>query len=92
MVPRLPIRVLILEDKSADAELMLDELRQAGFEPEWQRVQTKAEYLAHLGARFDVILADHGLQQLDSSTALTLLQDRGLDIPFIVVSDTIGKT
>ena len=40
-----PIRVLILEDRSSDTELILHELRRAGFDPDWVRVETEQEYL-----------------------------------------------
>jgi len=53
-----PLRVLILEDQPADAELMAHELRWAGFAPDWQRVDTESGYLAGLTLNVDVILAD----------------------------------
>jgi PAS domain S-box-containing protein len=86
-----PLSVLILEDRPDDAELMLHALRRAGFDLEWQRVETAAEYLAHLHADLDVILADYALPQFDALRALQLLQEHGLDIPFIIVSGTIGE-
>ncbi len=86
-----PLRVLILEDQMSDVELMLHELRQAGFDPDWQRVETEADYLAHLGADFDVILADYNMPQFDAPRALRLLQERGLDIPFIIVTGSISE-
>jgi len=85
------LRVLILEDRPADVELMLHELRRAGFEPDWQRVETEADYLAHLGADFDVILSDYFMPQFDAPRALHLLQERGLDIPFIIVTGSISE-
>ncbi len=85
------LRVLILEDRSADAELMLQELRQAGFDPHWRRVDTEPDYIAHLDLRLDVILADYSLPQFDARRALHLLQKHGLDIPFIIVSATVGE-
>ncbi len=91
MSERLPIRVLLVEDNPADAEFILDELRQSGFEPEWERVETKAEYLARLTPTLDVILADYNLPQFNGLTALKLLQEHGLDIPFILVSGSIGE-
>jgi len=59
-----PLHVLILEDRPTDAELMLRTLRQSEFDPTWQRVETEAEYLAHLHANLDVILADYSLPSL----------------------------
>ncbi len=86
-----PLRVLILEDRPTDAELMLYELRRAGFEPAWQRVETEADYLAALDPTLDLILADYTLPQFDALRALHLLQERGLDIPFIVVTATVSE-
>lgn len=86
-----PLRVLILEDSPADAELMLHELRRAGFDPDWVRVDTEADYRAELETPFDVVLADYSLPQYDALRALRLLQDRALDIPFIVVTGSIGE-
>lgn len=86
-----PLRVLIVEDQQAHAELMLRELRRSGFAPEWQRVETEAAYLEHLAAPPELILADYSLPQFGAARALELLQGRGLVIPFIVVSATIGE-
>src|SRR5947207_9845421 len=81
----MPLRLLILEDQQDDAELMLIELRRAGFEPLWERVETEQEYLARLGPELQLILADYALPRFDARRALAGLQARGLDIPFIVV-------
>jgi PAS domain S-box-containing protein len=81
-----PLRVLILEDRPADAELLVYELRRGGFDPHWERVETEPEYLAHLDPALDLILADFSLPGFDAMRALELLKDRGLDIPFIVAT------
>ena len=39
------LKVLICEDNSVDAEICLHELRRAGFEPEFHRVETEADLL-----------------------------------------------
>lgn len=85
------LRVLLLEDDPAHAELALRELRRAGFIPDWQRVETEQDFLAQLDPTLDLILADYNVALFDASRALRLMQDRGLDIPFIVVSATIGE-
>ena len=54
-----PFRVLIVEDRDEDARLLLHELRRAGFEPEWSRVQEEDEFLDHLEPAPDIILADY---------------------------------
>jgi signal transduction histidine kinase len=85
------IRVLVLEDSAADAELAIREIASGGFEPDWQRVETKSEYLAQLTPSLDVIIADYSLPQFDAPEALNLLTARGLDTVFIVVSGTVGE-
>jgi len=81
-----PLRVLILEDRPDDAELLLLELGRAGFDPKWHRVETRSDYEASLRPDLDVVLADYSMPQFTALQALGLLQDRGLDIPFIVVT------
>jgi PAS domain S-box-containing protein len=82
---------LILEDRAADAELMLHELRHAGYVPDWRRVQIESDYSAHLEPTLDIILADYTLPQFNALRALHLLQASGLDIPFIVVTGTVSE-
>jgi PAS domain S-box-containing protein len=84
-----PIRVLILEDQAADAELILNALRQAGFNPDWQRVTTEPDFLAALDSKTDLVLADWTLPQFSGLRALQLRNECGLDTPFIIVSDSI---
>ena len=83
--------VLILEDCPSDAELMVRELRAAGFEVDARRVETEADFAAQLDAAPDVILADYSLPQFDVLAALFLLHERNLDIPFIVVTGSASE-
>jgi len=89
-VTKRSIRVLILEDRVNDAELMVRELRRAGFIPEWERVETENDFLALLDQEFDIILSDNSMPRFDGLRALELLKRRGSEIPFILVSSTIG--
>jgi len=86
-----PLHLLILEDCALDAELMLDHLRDAGFDPQGQVVQTEPAYLAQLNPGLDVILADFSLPHFDARRALRLLKEQGLEVPFIIVSGHIGE-
>jgi len=86
----IPIRVLIVEDSAADAELMLGNLTDHGFAPHAERVETEAAYLAALDAVPEVILADYRLPRFSGSRALELLNGRRHDIPFIVLSGSIS--
>lgn len=91
MPPITSIRALIVEDDPLDAELLLHELRRSGFEVEWQRVEGAEDYLAGLESKPDIIYSDFNLPQFDGLRALDLLVQRGLDIPFIIVSGVIGE-
>lgn len=85
-----PVRVLFVEDRVSDVELMLWELRNR-FEPDWRVVEREADYLAALDPGIDVILADYTLPDFGALRALELLQESGLDIPFIVVTGSISE-
>jgi diguanylate cyclase (GGDEF)-like protein len=85
------LNLLLLEDSLNDAELTLDVLREGGFELACRRVDSKADYLRALDQLPDVILSDFSMPQFTARDALQLLQERGLDIPFIVVSGCIGE-
>ena len=90
---REPVRVLIVEDSPDDAELLVLELRRAGYDPVYERVQTASDMQAALERQpWDLVISDHSAPQFDSLGALALLKKTGRDIPFIIVSGTIGET
>jgi response regulator RpfG family c-di-GMP phosphodiesterase len=86
-----PLQVLIVEDQPDDAELMVIHLENEGFTVKWQRVQTKPDYLKALVEKPDLILADWSLPQFSGMQALELMNESGLNIPFILVSGSIGE-
>ncbi|TMF98866.1 MAG: PAS domain S-box protein, partial [Chloroflexi bacterium] len=85
------LRVLILEDRPDDALLVAEHLRRAGLAIAWERVDTEAAFAAKLESGLDLILADYSLPQFTAPRALDMLKERDLDIPFIVVSGTVGE-
>jgi diguanylate cyclase (GGDEF)-like protein len=87
-----PLRVLIIEDSEADAELLRRELRRGGYAPEFERVETP-EGLDDALARqsWDLIVSDYAMPRFNGLQALKLTQEKGLDIPFIIVSGSIGE-
>jgi two-component system cell cycle sensor histidine kinase/response regulator CckA len=85
------LRVLLVEDNPDDAKLLLRELKRAGFEAIPQRVDTEAGFLAGLQGNPDVILSDYAMPAFDGMRALELLKGSGLDVPFMLVSGTIGE-
>jgi len=87
----IPLRVLIVEDNPDDAELIILQLKQAGFQPDWQRVETEADYLSALALPPELILSDWSLPRFSGLAALRLLTNRNLDIPFVLVSGSVGE-
>ncbi len=85
------LRLLLVEDNEDDAELLLRELRRAGFNPVWSRVDTEPGFLDALEDRPDIILCDYSMPQFSGLRALELLRGAGLEIPFILVSGTVGE-
>ena len=86
-----PLRVLIIEDRPDDAALVAKHLHDAGFNAVWERVDTEAGFVARLPTGFDLIIADYSLPQFSAPRALEILKGLDLDIPFIVVSGTVGE-
>jgi diguanylate cyclase (GGDEF)-like protein/PAS domain S-box-containing protein len=86
-----PLRVLIVEDREDDAVLVAEHLRRAGLNAVWERVDTEATFAAKLNSGFDLIIADYHLPQFGAPRALEMLKKLDLDIPFIVVSGTVGE-
>jgi signal transduction histidine kinase len=86
------LRVLIVEDSESDAELMLRALRQGGFEIVQERVQTADAMRAALARHpWDVALSDYSLPHFDAPAALAVVRATAPDVPFIVVSGSVGE-
>ena len=85
------LNLLLLEDSPADAELMIEVLRESGFDPTFRRVESKDAYLRELDQPPDFILSDYSMPQFTARDALQLMKERGLDLPFIIVSGCIGE-
>ena len=86
-----PLNILIAEDSSDDVELMLAQLRRDGFDPVWQRVETEADFLAGLKKLPDIVLSDYAMPQFSGLRAAELTQEHGRNIPFILISGTVGE-
>ena len=88
----IPIRVLIVEDSADDTELLLHELRRGGYDLTYTRVDTAATMKSDLLAQqWDIVISDFSMPQFDAFAALELLHGTKQDIPFIIVSGTIGE-
>ena len=81
------LSVLFIEPERTAVEPLLSELRQAGFEPHWDRVTSTARCLAALEREPQIILASHAAAPLGAADALGLLQEQGLSVPLIVIGE-----
>ena len=88
-----PLRVLLVEDSEDDVKLALRALRRGGFEPTYRRVQTAAELETALAReRWDAVISDFRMPGFTGIDALRIFRSTGLDIPFILISGTIGES
>src|SRR5438105_9522901 len=87
-----PLRVLVVEDSEDDTLLMMRELRRNGFEPVSERVETASSMSAAFArCSWDLVISDYALPKFSGAAALSLFQERHLDIPFIIVSGALGE-
>src|SRR5712692_3571603 len=87
-----PLRVLIIEDSEDDADLLARELRRGGFDLMCQRVDTRAAMMQALDAhQWDIIIADYMMPNFTGLDALRLMQEKEFDLPFIILSGSIGE-
>ena len=87
-----PLNVLIVEDSEEDADLIVLELKRGGFDPMFRRVENVEQMQRALDDQpWDVVLSDFSMPRFSLAEALHLVQQKGLDIPFVIVSATIGE-
>lgn len=86
------LKVLLVEDNESDGALVIRQLQKANYEVTFKRVESQAEMAAILEQEeWDIVISDFSLPQFTAHDSLKVLQDSGKDIPFIVVSGTIGE-
>jgi PAS domain S-box-containing protein len=85
------LNVLIVEDSREDAEILAYEIKRAGFSLRYRSVETEKDYLTAIDSSVDVVLADYTLPGFSAMRALEIMQERSLDIPFIVVTGSVGE-
>ncbi len=87
-----PLKILIVEDSEDDLFLLLHELRKGGYSPEYLSVCTPEGMKRALAEReWEIVTSDYNMPGFNALSALELLKQSGLDLPFIVVSGKIGE-
>jgi diguanylate cyclase (GGDEF)-like protein len=86
------LRALIVEDSADDAELLVRELRRSGYEVTYERV-FDGDSLDHALTQgmWDIVFSDHSMPHFGSGAALQMVRGRDPDVPFVIVSGTMGE-
>jgi DNA-binding NtrC family response regulator len=88
----IPLRVLVVEDSEDDTLFIMHQLSRGGYDVTYQRVETASAMNSALDReRWDIVISDHSMPNFSSLDALSILKKRGLDLPFILVSGSIGE-
>jgi signal transduction histidine kinase len=86
------LRVLIVEDNERDAALLMRELKRGGFDLDWERVDTPEAMNEALERQtWQLVVSDYAMPRFSASAALAIVKNRGIDVPFIIVSGTVGE-
>lgn len=86
------LKVLIIEDSEDDALLIVRALKKSGYRIEYRQEETGEAMSAALkNEQWHVIISDYSMPHFSGLDALRILKETGQDIPFIIVSGTIGE-
>ena len=85
------LRVLIIEDSTDDILLILHQVKKGGYNIEYDCVDSAADMKSALEKTWDIVLSDYHMPNFNGLEAFRLLQESGSDIPFILISGTIGE-
>lgn len=86
------IKILLLEDNAADADLIVRYLIKSGLSFTSKVVESRRLFEESLLTFSpDIILSDYSLPAFDAVSAFKIIKERDLKIPFIIVSGTIGE-
>jgi hypothetical protein len=86
------IKALLVEDSPDEADLVLMELRRAGFTVVWERVDTESALVAAIGRQaWDVVISDFAMPLFDGLSAFRIVKEHAPNVPFIFVSGILGE-
>jgi signal transduction histidine kinase len=87
-----PLKALLVEDSPDEAELVVLELRRAGFSVSWERVDTEVGLRSAIGRQpWDVVISDFAMPSFDGLSAFRIVKDHDGELPFIFVSGVLGE-
>ncbi len=88
----IPLRVLFIDDSMDDVARTANELKRSGYTPSYETVATPDAMKAALGSKhWDVVLSEYSVRAFDAFAAMSILNESGIDIPFIIFSGHKGE-
>jgi diguanylate cyclase (GGDEF)-like protein len=85
------IRALLVEDSDGDSQLLVQEMRQGGYNIDYLRVETPSALSKALAEKtWDIVLAEYKMPKLNGTDTLRLFKRAGLDCPFVIVSGAMS--
>ncbi len=89
---KISLRLLMIEDNPDDEALIIRSIRKGGFDVEHLRVENRAQLIEALRQQdWDIVLSDYQMPEFNGLNALRTVKERSPDLPFIIVSGTIGE-
>jgi len=87
-----PLKVLIIEDSECDSLLLLGYLRHGGYDPQYRLVDNATDLATALNQqKWDIVFSDHNMPGFSSTAALEMVRAVSADVPFLIVSGSIGE-
>lgn len=87
-----PLKVLVIEDSEEDTILLLRHLAKGGYDVRSRRVADPESLTTALTEeKWDIVFSDHNMPGFSSTAALSIVRARDADIPFVIVSGSIGE-
>lgn len=87
------IKILICEDQESDAFVICRNIEKGGFSVDAHRVDTAEGLMDALAnQKWDLIISDYNIPGFGGKEALSIVRSNNKDIPFILVSGTVGES
>lgn len=88
----IPLKILLIEDSEDDALLLIREIREGGYSPEYRRVDNAEEMISAVDSEvWDIVIADYALPGFSGMAALGIISEKDLNLPAIMISGKMGE-
>jgi diguanylate cyclase (GGDEF)-like protein len=88
----MPLKVLIVDDSEADAVLVVNELKDLGFDLFWKRVETPETMIESLQQKeWDIVITDYIMPEFSAMDAINIIKDKNVDVPIIVLTGLVNE-